>query len=320
MKILVTGAAGAIGSHLAEALVMRGHDVLGVDAVTDYYHPALKELNISHIEEAGVKVRRLDLAFDNLRDVARDIEAVYHLAAQPGISPMTPFTLYVKNNINATQRLLEALKDVPTLKLFVNCSTSSVYGFRAEGDENCLPNPVSFYGVTKLAAERLTMLYYNTFELPVVSIRLFSVYGERERPEKLYAKLIRHIVSGLEFPLHEGSEHHVRSYTYVGDAVDGFLRLLDRKDAVIGEIFNIGSDIPVTTGEGIKVIEGLLGKKALIKITPPRPGDQFETRANISKAREKLGYQPKTDIQSGLARQVKWYLDKIHQKNITHYF
>jgi nucleoside-diphosphate-sugar epimerase len=145
-------------------------------------------------------------------------------------------------------------------------------------------------------------------------LRLFSVYGERERPEKLYHKLIRSILAHEEFPLHEGSELHVRSYTHVADAVDAALLALKHKDKVVGEIFNIGSDSTITTGEGIRIIETLIGEKAKIISTPKRRGDQLETSAHIEKARRILGYAPSISPKEGLARQVAWYKNKVLDK------
>lgn len=315
MKILVTGVAGAIGSHLAEELSSRGHEVVGIDSLTNYYDQKLKEINLADVEKAGAKVYRIDLAIDDLSEAVSGINVVYHLAAQPGISASTHFDLYVKDNVVAVHRLLEAVKDEPDLELFVNCSTSSVYGHRARGDENSLPQPISYYGVTKLAAEKLAMSYYReNGAMPVTSSRLFSVYGERERPEKLYTKLIKNILNDKEFPLHEGSEHHLRSYTYVGDAVKGFVLMLEHLEEVVGEIFNIGSDNSVTTGEGIKIIEELIGKKAKFKMLPRRKGDVSETHAHIDKARRILGYNPGTPLREGLRKQIEWYINRIHNK------
>ena len=221
MKILVTGAAGAIGSHVAEALVREGHEVLGIDSLTPYYARELKEINISDIKKSGVDFSIVDLVTDDLASHVADVDVIYHFAAQPGISAAVPFADYLNNNIVATERLLQAVKHAGTAKLFVHISTSSVYGKYAAGDETVEPKPTSYYGVTKLAAEQLALSYHREEELPVVVLRLFSVYGERERPEKLYHKFIKHVLNGEPFPLHEGSEDHVRSYTYVSDIVAG---------------------------------------------------------------------------------------------------
>jgi nucleoside-diphosphate-sugar epimerase len=239
---------------------------------------------------------------------------VYHSAAQPGLSATTPFETYARNNITATYRLLEAVKKEPSLQGFFYLSTSSVYGAFATESETAEPKPTSDYGVTKLAAEQLALSYQRTQGLPACSLRLFSVYGPRERPEKLYSKLIRAILEDRTFPLYEGSEDHVRSYTYVGDAVDGLIAALHNLDRCIGEIFNIGTDATITTGEGMRIIEEIIGKRARIERKPKRPGDQLQTQANIDKARRVLGYNPTTTPKEGLEKQVEWYKQSIWGK------
>ncbi len=311
MNILVTGAAGFIGSHLAERLVDLGHSVRGLDCFTDYYARALKELNASQIKDKGVVFLSLDLAEDDLSSAVRDVGIVYHVAAQPGISVTTTFETYVKNNITATYRLLEAVKQSPSFGGFINISTSSVYGADATGDETTEPKPTSYYGVTKLAAEQLVLAYTRDQGLPACSLRLFSVYGPRERPEKLYFRLIRCILEDREFPLFEGSEHHLRSYTYVGDAIDGLVAALDNFDRCIGKIFNIGTDVTLTTEEGMRTVEEVIGKPAKITRVPRRAGDQQKTHANIEKARRLLGYNPTTTLQEGLEQEVEWYKQHI---------
>jgi len=285
--------------------------VQGLDCFTDYYARALKKLNASQIQNKGVAFLPLDLADDDLSSAVRDIEIVYHVAAQPGISATTAFETYVRNNIMATYRLLEAVKQSPSFRGFVNISTSSVYGADATGDETTEPKPTSYYGVTKLAAEQLVLAHTRDRGLPACSLRLFSVYGPRERPEKLYARLIRCILEDKEFPLCEGSEHHLRSYTYVGDAIDGLVAALDNFDRCTGEIFNIGTDVTLTTEEGMRTVEEIIGKPAKITIAPRRAGDQLKTHANIGKARRLLGYNPTTTLKEGLEKTVEWYKQHI---------
>ena len=306
MKILVTGAAGAIGSHVAERLAESGHEVVGLDCLTDYYERSIKELNVEDLRQRGIEMLLHDLVDDPL-DLAGAVDVIYHFAAQPGISATTPFELFLRNNVVATHRLLEAARRNKKLKGFIHISTSSVYGARADGAEATEPRPTSYYGVTKLAGEQLALAYHREHGLPVVVLRLFSVYGPRERPEKLYHKLIRSILTDQPFTLHEGSERHIRSYSYIGDIVDGCILTLDRLAEVIGEIFNVGTDQPSTTGEGIKILETLLNQSAKIIIVPRRSGDQLETVANINKARERLGYNPRTKLAEGLEAQIDWY-------------
>lgn len=314
MKILVTGAAGFIGSHLAERLAGAGHTVDGLDCLTDNYARELKELNVRDLSARGVRVLRLDLAADDLQAAVRGVEAVYHLAAQPGLSDATPFATFERNNVLATFRLLEAVRNSASLRLLVNIATSSVYGANATGDETSEPRPTSYYGVTKLAAEQLVLALSRDRGLPACSMRLFSVYGPRERPEKLYPRLIRAIMEGTEFPLFEGSETHLRSYTYVGDIVDGLVAPLALVDRCTGQIFNIGCDTAITTGEGIRIVEKIIGTPARIVMRPRRPGDQLTTHADIGKARQVLNYDPRTTAEAGLSREVEWYRTHVVRK------
>lgn len=318
MRILVTGAAGFIGSHVAERLAALGHGVIGLDCLTDYYEPALKEMNVRDLLAAGVRFLRLDLAEDDLAEAVSGVDVVYHFAAQPGISASTPLSLYVRNNITATHRLLDAVRQSTSLKCFVNCSTSSVYGAHATDTEESPPKPTSFYGVTKLAAEQLALAYHRDQGLPSCSLRLFSVYGPRERPEKLYPRLIRCIMEDRDFPLFEGSEFHSRSFTFVGDVVDAMVALLDDLGGVTGEIINIGCDTVITTARGIEIVEGILGRKARCVRGPRRSGDQLRTRADIAKARRMLGYSPRTTPEVGLAIEVDWFRKNFYSPSGCH--
>ena len=307
MRILLTGAAGFIGSHLAEALLELGHEVSGIDCLTNAYARQLKELNLRQLVDKGLDFVDVDLATAELRSICEGVDVLYHLAAQPGISASVPFDTYVRNNIVATQRILEAAASSTDLKGFVNISTSSVYGADATGPESTVPQPTSYYGVSKLAAEQLALSYHRERELPACSMRLFSVYGPRERPEKLYPKLIGSILEDRPFPMREGSEAHVRSFTYVSDIVDGLVAVLDNLDTVRGEIFNIGTDVAMTTAEGVRIVEQIIGAKAKIEMKPALPGDQMRTKANIDKARAGLGYNPTTSAEAGLEQAVNWY-------------
>ncbi len=311
MKILVTGGAGFIGSHLAERLAMLGHTVCVLDALTDTYCTELKTLNVRQLQQRGIALLRLDLASDALGDATHDVEFVFHLAAQPGISATLPFDAYARNNILATQRLLDALRHSNTLRGFINVSTSSVYGCDASGDEHTAPAPASDYGASKLAAEELVLARARDEGLPACSLRLFSVYGPRERPEKLYARLIGSLLEDREFPLFEGSARHQRSYTYVSDIIDGMILAMDNIGRCKGEIFNIGAEASITTAQAIQVAESLAGKRARIVEQPKRSGDQMSTRANIDKARRVLGYAPRVSLRDGLTRQIAWYRGHI---------
>ncbi len=311
MNILVTGAAGFIGSHLSEALVKHKHQVVGIDNFNSYYNPELKRANTQDLQRQGITIHPFDLAGDNIDHLVEKADFIFHLAAQPGISASTPFSDYERNNVQATYRLLEAALKASQLKGFINIATSSIYGEDATGDENTEPRPTSYYGVTKLAAEQMVMAYAREGKLPACSLRLFSVYGPRERPEKLYPKLIHSILSNQPFPLHQGSQDHLRSYTYVGDIVNGLMACMNHFEVCNKEIINIGTDHCITTGQGISIVETLLGKKALIESKAKRPGDQLKTHANIEKARKLLNYQPQTLPSVGLAHEVAWYKSHV---------
>jgi nucleoside-diphosphate-sugar epimerase len=312
MRILVTGAAGFIASHLCEKLRDLGHEVVGLDNFNDYYSPSLKRLNAYDLKAKGIEVIEIDLN-DNLQPVfEKPYDYIYHLAAQPGISAETPLSDYVTNNIFATQNLLDAVAQFnPNLKSFINIATSSVYGLVANVDENVPAKPISFYGSTKLAAEQLVLGQQRLGKLKACSIRLYSVYGPRERPEKLYTKLIENLYSDKPFPLFEGSVKHERSFTYVGDIVDGLVAIIGKEDIVNGEIINLGTDEVHTTQEGINLVEEIMHKKLIIDHKPARKGDQEKTSAVIDKARRLLGYEPKVTFKKGLEQQVQWYLDKF---------
>lgn len=312
MRILVTGAAGFIASHLCEKLSDLGHEVVGIDNFNDYYNPQLKQLNASDLNAKGIFIHQIDLN-ENLKSVfEKPFDYIYHLAAQPGISAETPLSDYVTNNIFATQNLLEAVLEYnPNLKSFINIATSSVYGLVANVDENIPAKPISFYGSTKLAAEQLVLGLQRLGKLNACSIRLYSVYGPRERPEKLYTKLIENLVNNKPFPLFEGSTKHERSFTFVGDIVDGLASIIGKEQIVNGEIINLGTDEVHTTQEGINLVEEIMDKKLIIDNKPARKGDQEKTSAVIDKARKLLGYEPKITFRKGLEKQVQWYLDKF---------
>jgi len=313
MKILVTGAAGFIGCHLALRLANRGYAVEGLDAFTPFYDTVLKEDNARTLADAGIPVHRLDLASDDLEGCLHGVDVVYHLAAQPGLSASASFETYLRQNVSATYRLIEALRASSAPEMFINISTSSVYGMYATGDETTEPRPTSYYGVTKLAAEQLVMAAERERIVPACSFRLFSVYGPRERPDKLYPKLIRALLEGHPLPLFEGSEEHRRSYTFVDDIVDGLVAALDHWTGCRGQIINLGNDTSITTGEGIRIVEEILGKKVQVQRLPRRPGDQIATHANIVKARTVLGYAPRVPPAAGLGTTVAWYCDYLQR-------
>ena len=311
MKFLVTGAAGFIGSHTAERLNDLGLEVVAVDNFSDYYDVSLKELNAKALAKCGIVVQKLDLRYDDLNElISEDISHIFHFAAQPGISQSSSFDDYFSNNILATQRILDAIEKLNVKPFFVNIATSSIYGLEATFTEDQEPLPASWYGVTKLAAEQLVLAYSRRKLLQSCSLRLYSVYGPRERPDKLYTRLIDCGINNKLFPLYEGSLEHLRSFTYVNDIVDGIVSVIGKEQICNGEIFNLGTEEENTTETGIKTIEEILGVKIQIENKPARPGDQSRTKANIDKARRLLGYHPITNLHDGLVGQVKWFNNK----------
>ena len=308
MKILVTGAAGFIGSHTAERLKALGHEVIGIDNFSSYYDESLKRLNESALNAKGIKIIEEDIRYCDLEAVLpHDINYIFHFAAQPGISASCTFDAYLTNNIIATQKLIEFALKLDNLKLFVNIATSSIYGLEATYPEDKAPKPASHYGVTKLAAEQLALAKSREKHMKACSLRLYSVFGPRERPEKLYTKLIACGLKDEPFPLYEGSQHHLRSFTYVGDIVDGIVSVIGNEVSCDGEVINLGTEEESTTQEGIVAVEAVLGKKVVLEKTPPRPGDQLRTKANIDKARRLLNYNPTTTLIEGVKQQVAWY-------------
>lgn len=314
MNILVTGAAGFIGSHLVERLLTLGHAVRALDAITDTYSTQLKMHNLRQLQSCGAEFWETDLAVDDLYDAINDIDVIFHLAGQPGISTVLPFDIFARNNMVATARLLDSALTRGGMKAFINISTSSVYGSNACGDESSATAPTSTYGSTKLAAEQLVLSRACVGSLPACSLRLYSVYGPRERPDKLYTRLIASLLEDREFPLFEGSLEHQRSYTYVADVVDGMISAMNHIDNCGGEIFNLGAATTITTREAIQAAEVLIGRQARMVSHPRRDGEQWRTHANIVKAQQRLGYAPRHTLHQGLAAQIKWYRSQIMGK------
>jgi UDP-glucuronate 4-epimerase len=310
MRVVVTGAAGFIGSHLTERLLTAGHDVVGIDCFTDYYERGLKEKNLEPSRaHAGFTFEELDLVDADLKPVLDGAAIVYHLAGQPGVRPSwgNQFDQYVRDNVIATQRLLESLKGNP-IQRFVFAGSSSVYG-DAEmfpTKESALPRPVSPYGVTKLAAEHLTHLYTRNFEIPAVSVRYFTVYGPRQRPDMAFARFMQALSDGDEIEVY-GDGEQTREFTYVSDAVEGTIRAAGAD--VVGQIFNLGGGSRVTVNQVLATLEEISNIKVRRQNLPAAPGDPRHTGASITLARERLGWEPRVSLRDGLAKQWQWFQD-----------
>lgn len=306
-KALVTGCAGFIGSHLCEALIDRGFVVIGIDCFTKYYDRILKEKNLSSLLLCkDFTFVEEDLIETPLELYLKDVDYVFHQAGQPGVrgSWGHQFDKYVKNNINATQRLLEAVKD-SDIKKFVYASSSSVYGNidLLPMKESQLPRPFSPYGVTKLAAEQLCNLYYENYGVPIVSLRYFTVFGPRQRPEMSMSTFIKSMLYNKKLSIY-GDGNQRRDFTYIDDIVKA--NLLAMTPSVEGEVFNVGSNSPIKLIEIIKILEKIIGKKAKLEFMSRQDGDVRDTYADIRKIKETLGFETSMDIERGLANQVDY--------------
>lgn len=297
MRYLVTGAAGFIGSHLAEALAASGHDVVGLDCFSDYYDPALKEENA-----AGLELLRLDLAEDPLELAGYD--GVFHLAGQPGVRSFGDvFPLYVRRNVLATQRLLEAAVAAGVRVVFA--SSSSVYG-EAESyptPEETPPRPLSPYGITKLACEQLAYAYGRAFDLDVVVLRYFTVYGPRQRPDMFCARVVEALASGGGFQVY-GTGEQSRSFTYVADAVEATSVAMERAPA--GAVYNVGGGEEATVLEVTALLERISGRRLDVRYTEGAAGDVGRTRADVTRIGSALGWAPRTSLEDGLRAQWEW--------------
>lgn len=305
MRCLVTGAAGFIGSHLSESLVAQGHSVLGVDCFTDYYPRKVKLSNLFALRRMkGFKLAEVDLSSARLSPLLGDVECVFHLAAQPGVRPSwgTSFSHYVKDNIVATQRLLEAAKQRPAIKKFVYASSSSIYG-DAETlptPETATPKPVSPYGATKLAGENLCHVYFRNYSLPVVALRYFTVYGPRQRPDMAFSTFISRIARGQEITVY-GEGNQRRDFTFVRDTVAATTLALKAEP---GSVYNVGTGNSTPLNEVISTIESIVDKKAKINHAVSALGDVKDTSADITRTIADVGYKPATTLTEGLKLQV----------------
>lgn len=311
MKMLVTGAAGFIGSTLVDRLLNGGHEVIGVDCFTNYYDKAQKRANLAWASTHPLFTlieRTID--HTNWAALLPEVHHVYHLAGQPGVRASwgTEFPQYVDDNILATQILLEECRHhASSLQSFVFASTSSVYGACPSSpfSEEMRPQPISPYGVTKLAAEHLCHLYGLNYGLPVVAVRYFTVYGPRQRPDMAFHIFLKAMLDGHPLPIF-GDGSQLRDFTYVDDAVEGTLRaaLCDRQHRPC--VFNIGGGSQVTLNTAISTLCAVAGVDAPRMEQGTQLGDMSSTHADITLAREHLGYYTTTDLATGIRRQYNW--------------
>ena len=302
MRYVVTGAAGFIGSHLLRTLVEQGHDATGWDAFTDYYDPRLKEENAR-----GLPVGRKDLVEEPL-DLDR-VDGVFHLAGQPGVASFGDvFPLYVRRNLLASQRVFEAAAAADTRVVFA--SSSSIYG-DAETyptPEDAPPRPLSPYGITKLASEHLAEAYRQEFGLDVVTLRYFTIYGPRQRPDMAFTKMAACLAEGRPFALH-GDGAQSRSFTYVDDTVEATIAAMERAPA--GSTYNVGGGAEVSMLEAIQTLGRIAGRRLELVRSPRREGDARRTAADTGRIRRELGWEPTTPFEEGLAAQWRWAADRV---------
>ncbi len=312
MKLIVTGGAGFIGSHIVDRLLAEGHEVVVVDNFDPFYPRAMKEANlISALANPRCQLEELDIrdAEASRKLVERERpDAIVHLAAKAGVRPSIEApTVYTDVNIMGTVSWLEAAVRIEPRPRFVFASSSSVYGDRPDApfrETDPVDTPVSPYAATKKACELLGHTFHHLHGLPVTGLRFFTAYGPRNRPDLAVAKFTRLIDQGLPIPVFgEGSTR--RDYTYVGDIVDGVVRAIDRCTG--WHLYNLGNSSPIALSEMIAAIGRCIGKEPIIERHPEQPGDVRQTFADISRAATELGYQPIVPFDEGLMRYVEWY-------------
>jgi UDP-glucuronate 4-epimerase len=312
MNFLVTGGAGFIGSHLCERLLQAGHGVWALDDLNPFYDPAIKRGNLREIEKAGQPFTFVPgdvtdpACLDQLLGGAR-FDQIIHLAARAGVRPsLLEPALFQRVNVEGTAQLLEAARRHSVKKIII-ASSSSVYGINARvpfTESDPIFSPISPYAASKLACEALGHVYHHLYGMDVVMLRFFTVYGPRQRPDLAIHKFARLIDAGKPIPVF-GDGAAARDYTYVTDTIDGVMACVQKKFGY--EIFNLGESRTVELGYLITLLEKALGKKAIIDRQPPQPGDVPLTFADITKARQQLGYRPRVKVEEGIPRFIEWF-------------
>ena len=305
MRIVVTGAAGFIGSQLVESLLDHGHDIVGIDSFSPYYSADLKRANIARAQEHdSFTLEEADMNDVKLEHVLEGADAVYHLAGQPGVRASwgQEFDIYLSENILATQRLLEAAKARLSGR-FVFASSSSIYGQaeRFPTQETDTPRPLSPYGVTKLAAEHLCDLYGKAFGVKTVALRYFTIFGPRQRPDMAFSRFIDAALAGRPLTV-IGDGQQTRDFTYVADCVQATISAGEKGTS--GAIYNVSGGCRATVNEVIETLERLLDRRLEREQSGPVPGDPRRTGADISRARADLSFEPSVSLAEGLSQQL----------------
>jgi UDP-glucuronate 4-epimerase len=315
MRALVTGCAGFIGSHLTESLLDDGSGVIGIDCFNDNYGRPEKLRNLRRVSDwDNFEFAPIDLARGDLADIVGECEVVFHLAAEPGVRASwgRRFESYVRNNVMATQHLLEAAS-AQELQRFVYASSSSIYGQaeRLPTSEDVLPRPFSPYGMTKLSGEHLCLAYHANYGVPAVTLRYFSVYGPRQRPDMAFNRFCRAALQGERIQV-LGDGRQTRDFTFVADVVEA-TRAAATIPNLEGRVYNIGGGARVRLSQAISVLEDLAGKPIGVDHFPALPGDVRDTGADIAKAKTELDYEPVTDLRKGLSAQLEWAATGLQQ-------
>jgi UDP-glucose 4-epimerase len=307
VRAVVTGVAGFIGSHLADRLLAAGHEVVGVDAFTSTYDLSQKRRSIEGaLGRPGFRLVEADLRSAPLPPLLEGAEVVFHQAATAGVRASwgAEFDGYTANNVNATQRLLEACRG-SGIRRFVYASSSSIYGESETlpTSEDALPRPISPYGVTKLAGEHLARLYWVQHRVPTVSLRYFTVVGPRQRPDMAFHRFARAMLEGRPITVY-GDGEQTRDFTFVGDAVEANVLAAERGEN--GAVYNIGGGGRVSVRQAIADLEEILEVRARVENAPPQHGDPRHTGADVSRARDQLGYAPRTPLREALRQEAQW--------------
>ena len=303
---LVTGGAGFIGSHMVGKLLSLGYEVIGLDCFTDYYSRDIKEKNV----ESALTNKNYTFIEADILDMETfpEVDYVFHLAAQAGVRASwgKMFDMYTRNNIQVTQKLLEFYKDT-SIKKLVYASSSSVYGdAKLPMRESSLLKPVSPYGVTKLAGEHLSYLYWRNYTIPTIALRYFTVYGPRQRPDMAIYNFVKAIFNGERLSVF-GDGSQSRDFTYIDDVIEGTLLAADSN--IVGEVINIGGGSRISINKVLKLIENITKKEAKVRYLERQRGDVRDTWADVSKAEAMLHWRPRVDISNGLKRFVEWYIN-----------